>query len=112
MRTRGRVWVASQPDVALWLESTGGGLNLGPWLAAVDDWSEVPDERRATASATWDSYYGDRSQELVVIAGSAAPDEITTALREALATDEELTLIDELEFVEPFAEWHDEMEEL
>ncbi|MEU4768052.1 GTP-binding protein [Actinosynnema sp. NPDC023794] len=115
VRTRGRVWVASQPDVALWLESAGGGLNvgnLGPWLAAVDDWSGVPAERQVIASAAWDPYFGDRSQELVVITGSASPDEITAALREALVTDEELALIDELEFVDPFAEWHDEMEEL
>ncbi|GAA1301766.1 ribosome hibernation factor-recruiting GTPase MRF [Saccharothrix xinjiangensis] len=115
VRTRGRVWVASQPDAALWLESAGGGLNvgnLGPWLAAVDDWSGVPAERRAVASATWDPYYGDRSQELVVITASASVEEITAALRGALVTDEELALADELEFVDPFAEWHDEMEEL
>ncbi|WP_246292117.1 GTP-binding protein [Lentzea indica] len=29
VRTRGRVWVASQPDQALWLESAGGGLRVG-----------------------------------------------------------------------------------
>ena len=115
VRTRGRVWVASQPDAALWLESAGGGLsvgNLGPWLAAVDDWSGASAERRATASAMWHPHYGDRSQELVVITGSADPEEITAALRGALVTDEELALVDELEFVDPFAEWHDEMEEL
>ncbi|MFD0200868.1 MULTISPECIES: ribosome hibernation factor-recruiting GTPase MRF [Saccharothrix] len=115
VRTRGRVWVASQPDVALWLESAGGGLNignLGGWLAAVEDWSDVPAERRAIAAATWDAEFGDRSQEVVVITASADPEEITTALREALVTDEELALADELEFVDPFAEWHDEMEEL
>ncbi|MBY8851370.1 ribosome hibernation factor-recruiting GTPase MRF [Saccharothrix longispora] len=114
VRTRGRVWVASQPDTALWLESAGGGLNvgnLGPWLAAVDDWSGFPVERRAAASATWDPVHGDRSQELVVITASASPEEITAALREALVTDEELALADELEFADPFAEWHDEMEE-
>ncbi|HEX6339883.1 ribosome hibernation factor-recruiting GTPase MRF [Umezawaea sp.] len=116
VRTRGRVWVASQPDAALWLESAGGGLsvgNLGPWLAAVDDWSEFPAERRAVASATWDPDYGDRSQELVVITAiPEAREEIVTALRAALVTDEELALVDELEFADPFAEWHDEMEEL
>ncbi|MFC6091336.1 ribosome hibernation factor-recruiting GTPase MRF [Saccharothrix lopnurensis] len=115
VRTRGRVWLASQPDTALWLESAGGGLdvgNLGPWLAAVDDWSGFPVERRAIASAVWDPRYGDRSQELVVITGSAPAEGITAALRDALVTDEELALVDELEFVDPFAEWHDEMEEL
>ena len=115
VRTRGRVWVASQPDAALWLESAGGGLNvgnLGPWLAAVEDWCDVPAERRAIASASWDPCFGDRAQELVVITSTADPEEITAALREALVTDEELALADELEFVDPFAEWHDEMEEL
>ncbi|MFJ6671886.1 ribosome hibernation factor-recruiting GTPase MRF [Actinosynnema sp. NPDC091369] len=115
VRTRGRVWLAGQPDVALWLESAGGGLNvgnLGPWLAAVDDWSEYPAERRAVASAVWDPRFGDRSQELVVITTSAVPDEVTAALREALVTDEELALADELEFVDPFTGWHDEMEDL
>ncbi|GGU27343.1 ribosome hibernation factor-recruiting GTPase MRF [Lentzea flava] len=112
VRTRGRVWVASQPDLALWLESAGGGLrvgNLGEWLAAADDWSEADAERRAAASLQWDPYYGDRSQELVVITRSS-PDEITAALREALVTDEELALISELDFADPFADWHEEME--
>lgn len=114
VRTRGRVWVASRPDAALWLESAGGGLavgNRGPWLAAVDDWSEVPAERRAAASAMWDPCYGDRSQELLVITSTARAGEITAALRDALVTDEELALIDEVEFVDPFAERHDETEE-
>ena len=115
VRTRGRVWLASQPDTALWLESAGGGLSvgdLGPWLAAVEDWSDVPPDRRAMASATWHPRYGDRSQELVVITATAPPEEITSALRGALVTDEELALAGELEFVDPFSEWHDEMEGL
>ncbi len=37
--------------------------------------------------------------------------EITAALRDALVTDEELAPADEWEFVDPFAEWHDEVEE-
>jgi len=113
VRARGRVWVVSQPDEALWLESAGGGLrvgNLGPWLAATDDWSEADAERQAIASLHWDQQYGDRAQELVVITASASPEEITTALRSALVTDEELALKDELDFADPFAEWHEEME--
>jgi G3E family GTPase len=113
VRTRGRVWVASQPDVALWLESAGGGLrvgNLGPWLAATDDWTEAGADRRAAASLMWDPYYGDRNQELVVITSSADPCRITETLRAALVTDEELALIAELDFADPFADWHEEME--
>jgi G3E family GTPase len=113
VRARGRVWLASQPDVALWLESAGGGLrvgNLGPWLAATDDWAEADADRRAVASLQWDPYYGDRNQELVVITRFASPAEITDALRAALVTDEELALIAELDFADPFADWHEEME--
>lgn len=116
VRARGRVWLASQPDVALWLESAGGGLrvgNLGPWLAATDDWEEADADRRAAASLRWDPYYGDRDQEIVVIARSASPTKITAitaALRAALVTDEELALIAELDFADPFADWHEEME--
>lgn len=91
VRVRGRVWVASQPDAALWLESAGAGLrvgNLGSW-----------EEHR-------------RSQEVVVISTSADAAEITAALREALVTDEELALIEELDFADPFADWHEEELEL
>jgi G3E family GTPase len=90
VRTRGRVWVVSQPDEALWLESAGGSLrvgNLGPWP-------------------------GERVQEVVVITASASPEAITAALRDALVTDEELALADELEFADPFADWREELEEL
>lgn len=110
VRTRGRVWVASQPDEALWLESAGGSLrvgNLGQWLAAEQDWSEADEERRAVAAAQWHPRYGDRSQELVVITKSGSFGKITAALRDALVTDEELELMDELEFVDPFADWRE-----
>ncbi|MFD0485998.1 ribosome hibernation factor-recruiting GTPase MRF [Saccharopolyspora spinosporotrichia] len=95
VRTRGRAWVASQPGAALWLESAGGGLNVGhagPWLAALDtaQWDEVSAERQVRASLNWDDYYGDRMQELVVIAHEADPREITRALRSALLTDAEI----------------------
>ncbi|MFD4676120.1 GTP-binding protein [Lentzea sp. NPDC058450] len=87
VRVRGRVWVASQPDAALWLDAAGGGLrvgNLGPWE-------------------------GDRDQEVVVIT-RADPAEVTAALRAALVTDEELGLISELDFADPFTDWHEELE--
>ncbi|MEV0679863.1 GTP-binding protein [Actinosynnema sp. NPDC050436] len=110
VRARGRLWVVSQPDTALWLESAGGGLHVGaagPWLAALDDWSGVDGERRARAAVDWHPRFGDRAQELVVITHRASPDEIAARLRAALVTDEELDLADELDFADPFAEWHE-----
>jgi hypothetical protein len=53
---------------------------------------------------------GERDQEVVVITTSADAAGITAALRDALVTDEELGLIDELDFADPFADWHEESE--
>ncbi|AOS61869.1 ribosome hibernation factor-recruiting GTPase MRF [Actinoalloteichus hymeniacidonis] len=95
IRTRGRVWIASQPDIALWIESAGGGLNigyLGAWLGAADGpgWDDVSPERRAFASLRWDPVFADRDQEFVVVAHDAYSHDIEEALRDALLTDEEL----------------------
>ncbi|SDN40162.1 GTPase, G3E family [Allokutzneria albata] len=111
VRTRGRIWVASQPDAALWVESAGGGLRVadaGPWLATREDWSEVDSERVAMASLRWDPYYGDREQQLVVITHLASPEEITAALHDALLTDSELAEGADVwrTYEDPFGEWH------
>ena len=115
LRTRGRAWVASQPDSALWLESAGGGLAIGhagPWLAALpaEQWSQVTPERQLRASLHWDDEHGDRMQELVVVAHSAEPAEIRHALRRALLTDDELSAgrAAWAHYPDPFAEWHEE----
>jgi G3E family GTPase len=97
VRTRGRIWVATQPNTALWLESAGGGLRIGPagpWLASVDQatWEAEPPERRAMAALCWDPYYGDRAQDLAILSHDRDPGEITTALQTALLTDRELAL--------------------
>lgn len=96
VRTRGRIWVATQPDIALWLESAGGGLRVGhagAWLAAVDDgaWQRVDPERRAKAAVDWHPRWGDRMQELVILSHDASPAHVVATLREALLTDEELS---------------------
>lgn len=95
VRTRGRMWVATQPDVALWLESAGGGLRVGyagAWLAAVDDeaWQRVSPERRAKAAVDWHPRWGDRTQELVILSHDASPAHLVATLRDALLTDHEL----------------------
>lgn len=115
VRTRGRAWVASQPDVALWIESAGGGLGVGhagPWLASPDGpaWDDVFPERRALASLRWDPTWGDRDQELVIVTHDADPAEIEDALRNALLTDEELTHGRQAwaRYPDPFGQWHEE----
>lgn len=112
VRTRGRAWVASQPDVAFWIESAGGGLGIGhagPWLDSPGGpaWEDVSPERRTLASLRWDPVWGDRAQELVVVTELATPEEVEAALRGALLTDEEMA-DDWSTYEDPFGDWHEE----
>lgn len=93
--SRGRLWLATQPDEALWVESAGGGLRVatgGPWLAAMtdDEISSVDPERVALAAARWDPEFGDRHTSIVVLVWRADPDGIRAALRRACLTDAEM----------------------
>lgn len=115
VRARGRLWLATQPDVALWLESAGGGLQVGPagpWLATLpaDDaaWQQVDPQRRAMAALRWDPLAGDRDTALVALCHAADPQTVLAALREALVTDDELAAGQELwsTWDDPFAELH------
>jgi G3E family GTPase len=115
VRTRGRAWVASRPDIAFWIESAGGGLGIGhagPWLAAPDGpaWTDVSPERRTLASLRWHPVHGDRAQELVVVTDRTTPDEIDAALRGALLTDDELAAgpAEWQRYPDPFGDWHEE----
>ncbi len=92
---RGRLWLATQPDEALWLESAGGGLRIatgGTWLAAMtDDQVAASDpERLAMASLRWHPMYGDRSSSIVAVSVEADPNRIRRTLQAAVLTDEEL----------------------
>ncbi|GED96425.1 ribosome hibernation factor-recruiting GTPase MRF [Gordonia crocea] len=96
--TRGRVWLATQPDSALWVESAGGGLRVGEgsrWLASLDETTldGVDPERRAMAALRWTTDHGDRHSSLVVLTHRPErPEEICRALHEACLTDEEMAL--------------------
>ena len=113
--TRGRLWLATQHEHAVWLESAGGGLQLGDagqWLATLGDdadlWAQVDDERRVAAALRWDPLHGDRDTELVVLTHRQPAEAITAALTAALLTDEELALGVEAwrAFDDPFGEEH------
>ena len=109
---RGRVWVATQPDEVLWLESAGGGLQVGSvgrWVAAMNtaEQEQLSPERRAMAAMRWTERFGDRHASLVVLAHGADPTDIDRALQWALVTDDEL--IDEhlwSTWPDPFGEMH------
>lgn len=93
---RGRLWLATQPDEALWLESAGGGLRIatgGTWIASMtdDQVDQVDPERMAMASLRWHPLYGDRSSSIVAVAHRTEPARIERALQGALLTDDELS---------------------
>lgn len=112
---RGRLWVASQPAEALWLESAGGGLRVaagGPWLAAMSDTERLAQDagRRVLAEVSWDPVYGDRNTYLVVLAHQADPDLIRAVLAGALLTDVEYALGQQQwsGYPDPFGQFHEE----
>lgn len=95
---RGRVWIATQPDSVLWLESAGGGLRVaevGPWIDAMSpelaaDTAATNPERSAWAALRWHPVYGDRHTTLAILIRDADPDEIHRALRWAELSAEEI----------------------
>ncbi|WP_307797344.1 ribosome hibernation factor-recruiting GTPase MRF [Williamsia soli] len=92
---RGRLWLATQPDEALWLESAGGGLRIatgGTWLSAMtdDQVAQANPERLAMASLRWHPLYGDRSSSIVAVSVDADPGHIRRTLAAAVLTDDEL----------------------
>ncbi|MGW6935609.1 GTP-binding protein [Lentzea sp. NPDC054927] len=72
VRSRGRLWVADEPDVALHLESAGCGMHVGEGGPR-----------------------GDRTTQIVAIT-LGEPDDITKAFGEALLTDDELSFVDSI----------------
>ena len=111
--SKGRLWLATQPEESLWLESAGGGLQVatgGRWLAAMDDEERSSEsaERVAMAALRWDPQFGDRHSSLVILVHSADPDEICSALRRACLTDTEMALGQQLwlAYPDPFGHFH------
>ncbi|SNR83502.1 ribosome hibernation factor-recruiting GTPase MRF [Blastococcus mobilis] len=113
--SRGRLWLASQHDRAVWLESAGQGLRVGdagPWLATLDDaaWADVDPQRRVAAALRWDPVHGDRHTELVVLTHRQPALAITAALHAAALTDEEWTAGPDAwrRYPDPFGTWHED----
>ncbi|MFI5780554.1 ribosome hibernation factor-recruiting GTPase MRF [Nocardia sp. NPDC051570] len=115
---RGRIWLATQPDEVVWLESAGGGLRVGSagrWLAAMTpgESAEADPDRRALAALRWDEWSGDRDISLAILTCDADPDEIRRALHWALVDEAELLLVraaPELvaRWDDPFGDWHED----
>ncbi|MFG2011266.1 CobW family GTP-binding protein [Micromonospora sp. NPDC048868] len=110
IRSRGHLWLASQPDTVVAWEFAGGGLamgSLGHWLVSLPEpgWEHVCDQRRLAAALEWDPYYGDRHQHLVFIGLDVDPVELHRTLADCLLTDAELADGEEVwrTYHDPFA---------
>lgn len=111
VRTRGRVWLASQPDTVVWIESAGMELrvgNVGRWLAAMDasEMAAADADRRIMAAARCDDQHGDRHVAMTILTCGADPGEILRILRWALLTDEEFSQPGRwANYADPFGDW-------
>lgn len=114
IRTRGRLWLATQDEQAMWLESAGGGLRVsaaGKWLAAMDSTEarQADIERKAFADLMWDYRFGDRHTAMTVLVCGADGAEVLDALHGALLTDDEMARPESWdEFDDPFGDWHED----
>lgn len=115
--SRGRVWLASQHDRALWMESAGQGLRMGdagPWLATLPDdspeWAGIDPERQVAAALCWDPLHGDRRIEVAVLSHRQPGAAVIAALDAALLTDEELASGPAAwrDLPDPFGSWHED----
>ncbi|MFG3709248.1 CobW family GTP-binding protein [Micromonospora sp. NPDC047670] len=95
LRSRGHLWLASQPETVVAWDFAGGGLRLGSlgrWLVTLPHthWDDASTHRQLAAALDWDPYYGDRHQHLVFIGLDLDPVELHRALSACLLTDAEL----------------------
>ncbi len=112
VRARGRIWLATRPADVLWLESAGGGLqigHIGTWLDTDDDaWRQADPERRAAAALHWHPRWGDRMQQITVLTCDGDPEAIRAALHGALLDDAEVAAGADAwaALPDPFGWWH------
>ena len=114
IRARGRLWLATQPDQVMWLESAGTGLrvgSVGKWQAAMtpSERAYLNPERRAFADLMWDDRHGDRHSAMIVLICGAEPIDVLDAVHDALLTDTEMRAPQNwIDYHDPFGDWHED----
>lgn len=97
VRSKGIFWMLSRPDEVLLWSQAGGSLRAevyGKW------WASIPELKRLKSPAylenyeflqkKWDARWGDRLNELVIIAQDLDREKIESELKKCLCTDEEV----------------------
>ncbi len=111
VRSKGFIWLATRSDFVTQWGQAGGSIRMEPagvWLALTprEDWVLSPEER-LEVEAKWDSQWGDRCQEFVVIGQNMDHDDMRKKLNACLLTDSELKLGESLwaTFEDPLPAW-------
>lgn len=94
--SKGYLWFATRMKYALSWQQIGGGCTLEPagyWWAALSptEWGSNLDQDDYLAHA-WDTPYGDRRQEVVLITIESDPQALLEQLTACLLTDQEFAM--------------------
>jgi G3E family GTPase len=100
IRSKGIFWMASRPEEAILWSQAGGSMKAemyGKW------WASVPENRRlrsvqfhenkAILEKKWDTKWGDRLNEIVLIGQNMNQARLETQLRECLCNESEETYL-------------------
>ncbi len=111
VRSKGWFWLASRSSIAGSWSQAGGACRhgaAGMWWGAVDpeNWPEDP-AHRAAIEREFESDWGDRRQELVLIGMGMDESALRAVLDQCLLTDSEMALGLEgwARFPDPFPQW-------
>ena len=100
VRSSGRLWFATRPELVLSWDTAGDGLRFGPttrWLTPAPDCAGLGSDalptaaHRAHALARTHPYYGDRENMLVFLGNGPRLTQVREVLDGCLLTDDELS---------------------
>lgn len=93
VRSKGFCWIGSRTDLSgMWSQAgivytLNGGV---PWFAAIPEELWPEGSKKSIKNSKWDSAYGDRSQEIVIIGINLDKEEITKVFNSCLMTSLEI----------------------
>jgi G3E family GTPase len=116
IRSKGLLWIASRPDVAINWSQSGGSLNAAPAGVWWDSLSKIDRNQHPAFQANeerimsrWTKDFGDRINELVFIGQEMDKEQLIIELESCLCTDKELEHYkNEGQFEDPWPEWASE----
>ncbi len=118
LRSKGFVWLATRSDQVGYWSHAGQVLSCDPagtWWASSprNEWPELTAEQVAEIESIWESPWGDRRQELVIIGEKLDHSLYQELLEQCLVTDLEFTQGPEFwkQMTDPFRDWDETVSE-